>query len=224
VFYKDQRQVYRVSEFDTFPWLDHGFGTRLAEGWVPGPLATLHQIHSTVSILAGGREGQLGDGDALLSNTVGYYVGVRTADCTPILMVDTHLRAVAAIHAGWRGTAGGIAAEAVRAMEHQFGSRRCDLLAAIGPGICGECYVVGPEVAAQFRAWFPERSDLDRETAVDLAEANRRQLVAAGLDPARIYMGRICTIANPLEFHSHRGMKGNAGRMISAIAVRLDAT
>lgn len=219
VFYKDQRNIYRSTKLDPFPWLDHGFGTRLSDGWVPGPLATLHQVHSTICVLAGGREGRLGDGDALLSDSGGVYVGVRTADCIPILMADTNLRAVAAIHAGWRGTAAGIAIEAVSEMLRHFGSQPQDMIAAIGPGICGECYRVGPDVAAQFRLWFPERNDLDRETTVDLAEASRRQLVQAGLDPVRIDMGRICTLTNPAEFHSHRGTAGKAGRMISAIGI-----
>ena len=221
MLYKDARQVYRVSEFDSYSWLDHGFGTRLSGAWVPGPLTTLRQIHSDICVTADGREGCLGEGDALLSRTPGHYIGVRTADCLPILLLDPRLRVVAAIHAGWRGTATGIAATAVREMEGRFGSRPAGLAAAIGPGICGKCYLVGPEVAARFRTWFPERHDLDRETTVDLAEACRRQLVQAGLDPARIYTGAPCTLTSPEQFYSHRGAQGKTGRMLSAIALRL---
>src|SRR6516164_9630473 len=98
MFYKDSREIYRVEEFDEFPWLVHGFGTRLAE--VPRTLTTLKQIHSATCVFAAGRSGNLGHGDALVENTPGAAVAVKTADCIPILLVDPRHRAVAAVHAG----------------------------------------------------------------------------------------------------------------------------
>ena len=109
MFYKDSREIYRVTELDSLPWLVHGFGTRLAR--VPalfGNLATLRQIHSGTCVTAAGRGGVLGEGDALLENTPGSVVAVKTADCLPILLVDAGHGAVAAVHAGWRGTVAGI--------------------------------------------------------------------------------------------------------------------
>jgi YfiH family protein len=208
VFYKDSRQIYRVTEFDSLVWLVHGFGTRLAR--VPallGNLATLRQVHSATCVFAAGRGGVLGEGDALLENAPGSIVAVKTADCLPILLVDERLRAVAAVHAGWRGTVAGIAQRAVEAMRAQFGSLPGDLHAAIGPGIGKCCYGVGPEVAAQFgqQGW----------AHLDLAEANRRQLTDAGVTPERIYASNLCTMCRSEEFHSFRRDKEAAGRLYS---------
>ena len=144
MFYRDSDNIYRVTELDAFPWLVHGFGTRLSD--IPaafGQLATLKQIHSSSCVAAGGRAGVLGEGDALIENEPGSVVAVKTADCIPILLVDERLRAVAAVHAGWRGTAAQIAAGAVKAMAGRFGTRAEDLHAAIGPGIGKCCYEVG---------------------------------------------------------------------------------
>jgi hypothetical protein len=150
-FYRDADQIYRVRELEDFPWLVHGFGTRNAD--IPGlfaNLATLKQIHSSTCLPAGGRAGLIGEGDALLEDAPGAVVAVRTADCIPILLVDQRLRAVAAVHAGWRGTAAGIARRAVEAMRERFGTDAGDVHAAIGPGIGECCFEVGPEVAAEF--------------------------------------------------------------------------
>ncbi|MFZ0936866.1 MAG: laccase domain-containing protein, partial [Bryobacteraceae bacterium] len=104
MFYLDSNHTYRVSELDEIPWLVHGFGTRQAD--IPARftrLATLHQVHSAECVAGAGRSGVLGAGDALLENTPGAVVAVKTADCVPLLLVDPHHRAVAAVHAGWRG-------------------------------------------------------------------------------------------------------------------------
>jgi polyphenol oxidase len=208
VFYKDSRQIYRVTELDSLPWLVHGFGTRLVD--VPalyGNLATLRQVHSTTCVLAAGRAGMLGEGDALLENASGSVVAVRTADCLPILLVDGRHRAVAAVHAGWRGTVAGIALNAVEAMHARFGTLPEDLYAAIGPGIGPCCYEVGPEVSAQF--------GLPGRVHVDLAEANRRRLMDTGVTPGRIYASNLCTRCLAEDFYSFRRDKEAAGRLYS---------
>jgi hypothetical protein len=220
MFYKDQGNVYRVPALERLAWLDHGFGTRLAGSWTPGPTVWVRQVHSARVIPVDGALGCLGEADALVTASPGCYLTIRTADCTPILLIDERRRAVAAVHAGWRGTAQGIAGAAVAALGERFGSEPEDLLAAIGPAICAECYEVGPEVAVQFQRWFPERSDLNGRTRLDLAEANRRQLTEAGLDPARIYWGAPCTACRPAEFHSWRRDRVKTGRMVSAVAIR----
>jgi YfiH family protein len=211
MFYKDSREIYRVEEFDAFPWLVHGFGTRLAE--VPANLTTLKQIHSATCVFAAGRSGNLGQGDALLENKPGAAVAVKTADCIPILLVDPRHRAVAAVHAGWRGTVAAIAARAVASMGEHFGTEPPDLAAAIGPGIGQCCYEVGPEVAQH----FGEAS----RTRIDLAGANRQQLIQAGVSPARIYTADLCTMCSPAEFHSYRRDREQAGRMYSFVGIEL---
>jgi polyphenol oxidase len=213
VFYKDSRQVYRVAELDSLDWLIHGFGTRLAD--VPAlfeNLGTLQQVHSAACVAAGGRSGLLGQGDALLENTPGAVVAVKTADCIPILLADERHRAVAAVHAGWRGTVAGIARRAVEAMREHFGTLPEDLRAAIGPGIGKCCYEVGPEVAEQFGG--------QGRAHIDLAEANRRQFAEAGVKPERIYLANLCTMCGAEEFHSFRRDKQAAGRMYSFAGIR----
>ena len=211
MFYKDSREIYRVEEFDAFPWLVHGFGTRLAE--IPASLTTLKQIHSATCVFAAGRNGNLGQGDALLEDAPGAVVAVKTADCIPILLVDARHRAVAAVHAGWRGTVARIAQRAVASMAEHFGTEPSDLATAIGPGIGRCCYEVGPEVAQHFGE--PGRAH------IDLVDANRKQLIGAGLAPARIYTADLCTMCSPDEFHSYRRDREQAGRMYSFVGIEL---
>lgn len=209
MFYKDSQNIYRVRPLEVLPWLEHGFGTRHS---APPTAATVHQIHSDICVAARGRTGLLGDGDALLENTPGHRVAVKTADCIPILLVDEEHRAVAAVHAGWRGTVQNIARHAVRRMQEEFGTRPAQLHAAIGPGIGKCCYEVGAEVAAQFGETGPCR--------IDLAEANSRQLAEAGVPEPRIYAARLCTKCCAGDFHSYRRDKEQAGRMFSFIGVK----
>ena len=213
MFYKDSREIYRSSELDSLDWLIHGFGTRHAD--VPGVfrnLATLKQLHSATCVAAEGRSGVLGSGDALLEDTPGAVVAVKTADCIPILLADERHRAVAAVHAGWRGTAAGIATRAVEAMRERFGAAASDLHAAIGPGIGECCYEVGPEVAAQF--------GLQGRAHLDLSGINRRQLAEIGIPEQRIYVSQLCTMCRPGEFHSFRRDREAAGRLHSFIGIR----
>ena len=212
MFYKNPSGHYRVRPFDGYEWLVHGFGTRDAR--MPENLATLKQVHSTVCLPAEGRMGVLGEGDALLENAPGCAVAVKTADCIPMLFADVRHRAVAAVHAGWRGTAGRIGPAALLAMRERFGTAPEDLRAAIGPGIGVCCYQVGPEVAAQL-GFAPNGS-----MHVDLAEANRRQLVEAGVPPGQIWTAGLCTMCHAAEFYSFRREREHAGRMYSFIGIR----
>jgi YfiH family protein len=213
VFYRGADQIYRVTELDAISWLVYGFGTRLSD--IPAlfsQLATLKQIHSSSCVTAEGRCGILGEGDALLDDTPGSVVAVKTADCIPILLVDERLRAVAAVHAGWRGTASRIAAGAVDAMRGRFGTNPRDLHAAIGPGIGKCCYEVGPEVALRFGE--------QGRAHIDLAAANRAQLEEIGVTPPRIYASNLCTMCREAEFHSFRRDKEAAGRLHSFAGIR----
>jgi len=212
VFYKDSQNIYRADSLEEFPWLEHGFGTRNAPDLAGDPrLATLHQIHSDICMPARGRTGMLGEGDALLEDLPGHLVAVKTADCIPILLVDAGHRAVAAVHAGWRGTVSGIVQRAIQSMQSEFGTLPTEIHAAIGPGIGKCCYEVGAEVASQFGETGP--------CHVDLVEINRRQLAGAGVPEAHIEAADLCTKCNPADFHSYRRDQAQAGRMLSFIGV-----
>jgi YfiH family protein len=211
--------VYRAERLERFSWLQHGFGTRLSAGWPDaGGLATAKQIHSD-QILVATRPGHLGPGDAILTKRPGVTVSIRTADCLPILFVDPRTRAVAAVHAGWRGVVAEIAPKAVEAMRLEFGTQPEDLEIAIGAGIGPCCFEVGPEVAGQFRAFFPERNDLDGRAKLDLVETVCRQLRRNGVSMGQISTSRLCSCCRPELFESYRRDRESAGRMVAAVGV-----
>ena len=188
-------------------WLEHGFGTRNAN-LDQAAMASVKQIHSDVTYVA--REaGCVGEGDALVTRTQGVAVSVRTADCFPILLADPETRAVAAIHAGWRGTAAGVVRASLDRMRTEFGTDPKNVFAAIGPGIGGCCYEVGVEVARQF--------GMTAAGNLDLAVENKKQLIVAGLQPDRIERVGGCTFCHPAQFFSWRRDHDRAGRMISFI-------
>lgn len=222
LFRQDPDGVVRFVPWTERPWLEHGFGTRLSVGWNQRKdWISLNQIHSSCAVYVESQApGRIGQGDALLTRAAGALIGVRTADCAPVLIVDPVRRAAAAIHAGWRGTAQGVALHTVRQMQDRLGSRPEDLEAVIGPAIGVCCYEVGPEVAVRFQQLFPERTDLGGKTRIDLAEANRRQLLDAGLSPGRIWTAKLCTCCSPGLFHSYRRDGQKAGRMVSGILIR----
>lgn len=219
LFRLDSSQVYRAERLEQFPWLQHGFGTRLSAAWPDAAgLATAKQIHSD-QVLVAVQPGQLGAGDAIISKHPGVMVAIRTADCLPILIVDPRTRAVAAVHAGWRGVVAEIASKAVEAMRLEFGSRPQGLEIAIGPGIGVCCFEVGPEVAAQFRAFFPERNDLDARAKVDLVETVLRQLRRNGVTRGQIDTSDLCSCCKPELFESYRRDREKAGRMVAAAGI-----
>jgi len=191
------------------PWLRHGFGTRLSANWpVSNHLATAKQIHSDRVLLVTA-PGLQGDGDALISNTPGIDLTIRTADCLPILIADPRNRAVAAVHAGWRGVVSEIAPKAVQAMHDQFGSNPAELVVAIGSGIGRCCFQVGPEVAEQFH--------LSGRTKVDLLETTCRELGRNGVRSSQISANPHCSCCNPELFESYRRDRESAGRMVTMI-------
>lgn len=151
---------------------------------------------------------------------------VRVADCAPILLADHRLGVVAAAHAGWRGTARGVAGAAVRGMAQAFGSRPEDLVAAVGPCLGPGRGEVGPEVVQAFRDAGHATTDVERwftsapasgRPHIDLWRANRDQLEAAGVPGPRIHVAEICTQTHPALFHSYRAAGRHAGRMAAVI-------
>ncbi len=221
-FRLDEKGVYRCVEWERPGWLEHGFGTRLSEGWLPeDESADLKQIHSSVIVRAEAPMHRSCEGDALVTNTPGLWIRIRTAECFPVLLVDERRRVVGAAHCGWRGTKLELAAATVQRMREEFGSDPADVRAAVGPGIGLCCFEVGGEVAWEFRPAFPERRDMEERTNIDLAEALERQLRGAGLSRERIVRSNLCTRCEEKLFHSFRRDRETAGRMESGIRVRL---
>lgn len=126
--------------------------------------------------------------DGLVTDRTGIGLFATFADCYPIVLWDANRRCAGLVHAGWRGTHAQVAAEAVRVMRDDYGCQ--DIVAGIGPGICGRCYEVGPEVASKFDAAFVRESDGDR-FLLDLAAANRAQLESA--DVRDVHVLGLCT-------------------------------
>ena len=199
--------MLRSSLLSELPWIDHGFGTR-ADVVSQQDMASLKQIHSAM-VLEAELAGLAGEGDALVTSSASLAVSVRTADCYPILLADTRNFAVAAVHAGWRGTAARIVVKTMEQMRARFGTDPSDLRVAIGPGIGGCCYQVGIEVARQF--------GLESAGKIDLAEMNHRLLVENGVVAGRIDVLGGCTQCDAQLFHSFRRDKESAGRMVSYI-------
>jgi YfiH family protein len=188
-------------------------------------------------------------GDGLITATPGLLLAIQTADCFPIILADVRRRAVGVFHAGWRGTVMRIVEKGVGEMHRCLGSRPHDLRAAIGPGIQGCCYEVGEDVRTKFESQFayasklfrdvkdsdpvrekypllfltaraPGHSHLPKRLFLDLVEANRQQLLAAGVAAKNIEVSRLCTSCRPDLLFSYRAEKGRTGRMMSVVGIR----
>lgn len=199
-------------------------------------VATLTQVHgAAVSIVRRGaaHPPERPVADAFVSNAPDVAVAVRAADCVPLLMADRITGAVAAVHAGWRGTAARAAVAALNAMEREYGTRPGNIVAAIGPSIGPCCYAVGSDLVDAFAAagherylierWFstppPPRGSRERpQLRLDVAGANRDQLILAGVPERQIYDSRLCTAMHLDILTSYRAEKENAVRIAGAIA------
>jgi purine-nucleoside/S-methyl-5'-thioadenosine phosphorylase / adenosine deaminase len=286
--------VLRAENLVKFPWLHHGFSTRLGGtsraygkrdlnlGFTqdddkapvarnralflrelshsgvsredkapssPWRLVTLRQIHSDIVHCINSVPDEPLVGDGLLTATPGLLLAIQTADCLPIILVDTRRRAIGIFHAGWRGTARRIVEKGVGEMQRWFGSKPRDLQAAIGPGIHGCCYHVGEEVRDKFGSQFayaarlfrevkesdpvrekypllfltaraPGHGELPPKLFLDLVEANRRQLLAAGVPRKAIEASPLCTSCRTDLLFSYRAEKGKTGRMMSVAGIK----
>jgi YfiH family protein len=212
------------------------------------PLVRLRQIHSDIIHRVDHPPERLLTGDGLVTDAPRLMLAVQTADCLPVLLVDRKRKAVGAFHAGWRSTLARIVEKGVGAMRLHFGSEPDDLQAAIGPGIASCCYAVGEEVRDRFQAQFAYADDLFRQVTesdpvrerypllfmtarapghseagrmiyLDLREANRRQLVAAGLPEPNITTLDFCTSCRTDLFFSHRAEKGVTGRQMGVVGI-----
>jgi purine-nucleoside/S-methyl-5'-thioadenosine phosphorylase / adenosine deaminase len=215
----------------------------------PWPFITLRQIHSDIIHRVDSIPDEPLTGDGMITATPGLLLAIQTADCLPVILVDTKRHTVGVFHAGWRGTVQRIVEKGVGEMHRCFGSRPRDLKAAIGPGIQGFCYEVGEEVRTKFESQFeygvklfrevkesdpvrqkypllflsaraPGHSELPKKIFLDLVEANRQQLLAAGVLKKSIEASPLCTNCHPELLFSYRAERGKTGRMMGVAGVR----
>ncbi|MGA8492492.1 MAG: peptidoglycan editing factor PgeF [Terriglobales bacterium] len=220
-----------------------------ASGKKEWPLVTLRQIHSDIVHCVNDLPKEPLVGDGLITRTPGILLAVQTADCLPVILVDTKQKAVGVFHAGWRGTVKRIVEKGVGEMRRCFGTLPRNIKAAIGPGIHACCYDVGPEVRQQFESQFayaedlfheikesdpvrekypllfltaraPGHSELPTKIFLDLVEANRLQLIDAGVSPKNISASPLCTACRPDQLFSYRAEKGVTGRMMAVAGIR----
>jgi len=218
-------------------------------GRKPWTLITLRQVHSDLIHRVDRPPEDMLSGDGLITNIPGLLLGIQTADCLPVILVDRKTRAVGVFHAGWRGTLKRIVEKGVGEMNRRFGTSRRDILAAIGPGVQGCCYKVGEDVREKFRSQFdyadllfrevkesdpvrdkypllfltaraPGHSELPVNLFLDLVEANRRQLIDAGVAAKNIEPSFPCTVCHTDLLFSHRAEKGVTGRLMGIVGIR----
>ncbi|HET6277906.1 MAG TPA: peptidoglycan editing factor PgeF [Candidatus Polarisedimenticolia bacterium] len=220
---------------DSVPGLAHAFSLRnsTTEAIVQAamsaatPLRLLRQVHGAAVRVIGGDEttkaanGATPEGDALVTDRTGVAIGVRVADCVPILVCDPVRRGIAAVHAGWRGTVAGVLTATLETLTRRFGASAADMRLAIGPAIGPCCFEVGDEVIDSLLHHDPGAATCvrleGRRRLVDLTEANRRQALAAGVPSAQIRSANLCTVCHPELFLSYRREPARAGRMLAFI-------
>jgi YfiH family protein len=199
-----------------------------ALGLPDAPLATCRQVHSSI-VRAVRADSDVCDDktecDAVTTERPGVLLGIKTADCVPVLVADRRTGAVAAVHAGWRGAASRIVERAFASMMALWATQRDDAVAAIGPSVCAACYEVGPEVLARFRDEFPYAKRLISNTHgekghLDLKTACAIQLELCGLSPEQVFVSDACTICSNDLFPSFRKEGLKAGRMLSVVGKR----
>lgn len=228
----DKLGVLRVGRWADWSWLIHGFSTRstgdfldwpsddeICEKFGAAPVGTamLKQVHSGRCVRADRAwSGARPEADAVCTNRPWVLVGVRTADCVPVLLVDPHRRAVAAVHAGWRGASARVLPSAIESMASEYGCKPTDIEAAIGPGIGPCCFEVGEEVADQFSEEFVDRDG--PKPHVDLVGILAAQLQQSGVDRYATAGG--CTSCDLDRYFSHRAERGDTGRMLALVGLR----
>jgi YfiH family protein len=211
---------------------------RLAESVGARAVAMAKQVHGRTVVVV--RDGDvppatMPEADAFVSTSRDVAVAIRVADCVPLLMADRHRGVVAAVHAGWRGTAARATTAALEALEREFGAKPADLVVAIGPSIGPCCYEVGTELVDAFAAagherylidrWFlapaPPRGSRERpRLRLDVAGANRDQLLLAGVPEEQIFSSGLCTAMHLDVLTSYRAEKEAAGRLAGVIRAR----
>lgn len=211
-------------------WLCHELGINDKQLWLPRQTHTANVLcidddflkHSTDE-----KRALLQDVDALITNIPQQCIGISTADCVPILLYDAKHRAVAAIHAGWRGTVKHIARHAFQLMQERYGTEATDCTAVIGPSISEEAFEVGEEVVEEFAGHgFPEsiisrpKNSKTGKPHIDLWAANVFTLEECGLDLQQIQIAGICTYTHFDTFFSARRLSILSGRIFTGICLK----
>ena len=201
---------------------------------LPFPIVQMHQIHDVkVAVVDRGdlTKDELDGYDAMITDIPGVAIGVRTADCIPVLLYDPVKKAAAAIHSGWRGTVSKIIGKTVIKMQSTYASQPSDILAFIGPGICVDCFQVGEEVALKFKEtgfdinslWSfrgPKTGNgMEGGHHIDLKEACRQTLVESGLKNEKIQITGLCTYDDNDLLYSARKEGIECGRNITYIKI-----
>ncbi|NYF79535.1 peptidoglycan editing factor PgeF [Granulicella arctica] len=200
---------------------------------LPGQRAiALRQIHSAETHIIRSKDGPFEttegrailEGDGLMTSLPNTFLGIQTADCVPVMLLDSQRHTVAVFHAGWRGTAAGIVEQGIAIMRQEYHSLPEDLFAAVGPSIGSCCYTVGDELREAFTARFSYAPSLFHENRLDLWEANRRQLADSGIPSNQIAVVAECTgcartSSGERKYFSHRIDLGITGRMMSVIGI-----
>ncbi len=182
-------------------------------------LAIVHQVHGN-NVLIVTEPGRKEEYDAQITNIPGVFLVVSIADCTPVLIHDTKNNAVAAIHAGWKGTVAKIVSSALQLMKETYGTEGKDCKAFIGACISYDNFEVGAEVAAHFDASLKRFDEQKQKWFVNLKAANKKQLLDHGVLLNNIEVSDLCTIKNNNTFFSHRKEKGVTGRMMAVIGIK----
>ena len=231
-------RFHTIEALDPSQSTNHLFGTR----WVDSPAAiakylgideertvTGHQVHGNAIRIVESfnmNESSPETGyDALMTRQPGLLIAIATADCVPILIVDTVQGVIAAVHAGWRSTLKRITAEVVAAMNSHFGSQAQNLRVGLGPAAGPCCYEIGEAVLGPLKAEFPKWQSVIQEQGngkalLDLHSLNRLQLIEAGVPLRQIHALDTCTVCCPGPFYSYRREGREAGRMFSGIVVK----
>jgi YfiH family protein len=247
---------WRVPEWAAIPRLVHGFLGRAhglgagafdldlirrrlaAAGETPRGVLAARQVHGA-DVLSPGDPvwasldwhepaERLPAGDALVSASADVILTIRTADCVPILLVAPRARAVAAVHAGWRGLLAGVVEQAVAALAARYGAAPATIEAAIGPAIGGCCYVFGAEHQARFGERFGARAETAWRAGptgrghLDVRRLTALALETAGLPPSAVRTLGPCTAEHPRVLHSYRRDGAHAGRQLSYVGWRAD--
>ncbi|MGQ9618234.1 MAG: peptidoglycan editing factor PgeF [Candidatus Aminicenantia bacterium] len=182
-------------------------------------LITIKQIHSSKVLRIGRDMENLPTGDGLITNEIELFVGIKTADCLSILIVDEKKRAVGALHAGWRGTLKEIVKEGIKRMSEEFGSNPSDLIAILGPSISICCYEIGEDVEKILKNSFSEFLEYrNNKVFFNLREANKNLLLESGVREEKIFDVSLCTKCEGDLFFSHR--RGESDRNISFIGIQ----
>lgn len=200
---------------------------------LPFPVVLSHQVHGDKIAVVREFTEDLDGYDAIVTDVPGLAVGVRTADCVPILLHDSARGVVAAVHSGWKGTVQRIAQKTVMVMQDTFSSKPSDISAVIGPCICAGCFQVGTEVVRMFKdnglpldriyRWEGPKQDTEMAGGhhIDLVEANRWMLIDIGLEESRIHICGICSYTDGRFFSARREGK-ECGRTVSAIRINAE--